>query len=77
MFYLILLIVMLLVYLFMMPKDIRRSMDIFVLAGFVVLIIALVVAQLFTHQTILLQALMVIGAIGLLLRSIREINKMK
>lgn len=76
MLYLFILILVALAYFFMMPKDIRRSMDVFVFAGLAVLIVAVAVSQAVMNQTLILEVLMVLAALGLTIRAWREIDDM-
>ena len=77
MFYLILLILFASAYIFLMPKDVRRSADVFVFAAVAVLIVAIIIAQAVTHQTTLLEIAMVIGLLVLLVKAIMEIEHLK
>ncbi|GBG97450.1 DUF3165 family protein [Lactococcus termiticola] len=77
MFYLILLVMIALVYIFMMPKDIRRSMDIFFFTGAGVLLVSLGIAQAVDSRGLLLEILIVGGIIVLTVRSIIEIERFK
>jgi len=77
MFYLILLVLIALIYIFMMPKDVRRSMDIFFFTGAGVLLVSLGIAQAVDSRGLLLEILIVVGTIVLTVRSIFEIEHMK
>lgn len=77
MFYLILLVLIALVYFFMMPKDIRRSMDIFFFTAVGVMFVALAVSQAFDNSYLLLEILMILLMIILVVRSIIEIERLK
>lgn len=76
MFYLILLILIVFTYIFLMPKDIRRSMDIFFFAGFGVLVIAFAIAQAFSHQTLLLELLGALAMLGITVKAWIEIENL-
>jgi hypothetical protein len=76
MFYIILLILGALAYIFLMPKDIRRSMDIFFFAAVGVLILAFAVAQAFSHQTLLFELLMFVAAIVVTVRAWNEVGRL-
>ena len=76
MFYIILLILAAITYVFLMPKDIRRSMDIFFFSGVTVLVIAFAVAQAVSHQTILLEILGILGLSVVTIRAWREIGRL-
>ncbi|AYG01044.1 DUF3165 family protein [Lactococcus allomyrinae] len=76
MFYIILLILIAFTYIFLMPKDIRRSMDIFFFAGVGVLVIAFAVAQAFSHQTLLLEILVIIAMLGVMVKAWVEIGNL-
>lgn len=76
MFYVILLVLLALAYLFLMPKDIRRSMDIFVLAAIGVLVVALAISQAVMNHSLILEILMVLLGIGLTIKAWRELDEM-
>ncbi|MGO2645804.1 MAG: DUF3165 family protein [Lactococcus cremoris] len=76
MFYIILLILGAFAYIFMMPKDVRRSMDIFFFAGVGVLIVAFAVAQAASHQVFLLEVLGIVVMIVVTVRSWMELEKL-
>lgn len=76
MFYIILLILGAFAYIFMMPKDVRRSMDIFFFAGVGVLIVAFAVAQAVSHQAFLLEVLGIVVMIVVTVRAWMELEKL-
>ena len=76
MFYIILLILGAFAYIFMMPKDVRRSMDIFFFAGVGVLIVAFAVAQAASHQAFLLEFLGIVVMIVVTVRAWMELEKL-
>ncbi len=76
MFYIILLILVAFAYIFMMPKDVRRSMDIFFFAGVGVLIVAFAVAQAASHQAFLLEVLGIVVMIVVTVRAWMELEKL-
>lgn len=73
MFYIILLILLALLYIFLMPKDIRRSLDVFVLVGIGVLIVSIGIAQAALNQTLLLEILMIVAAFALTVKAWFEV----
>ncbi|RZI49177.1 DUF3165 family protein [Lactococcus kimchii] len=77
MFYIILLILIGFAYFFLMPKDVRRSMDIFFFAGIGVLIIAFALAQASRHQTFLVEILGIIALLVVTVRAWRELGRLK
>lgn len=76
MFYIILLVLLALLYIFLMPSDIRRNLDIFVFVGLGVLIISLGVSQAALNQNLLLEILMIIGALVLTVRAWLEVENL-
>lgn len=76
MFYIILLILVAFAYIFMMPKDVRRSMDIFFFAGVGVLIVAFAVAQAASHQAFLLEVFGIVVMIVVTVRAWMELEKL-
>jgi len=76
MFYIILLILGTFAYIFMMPKDVRRSMDIFFFAAVGVLIIAFAIAQAVSHQTFLLEVLGIIALLVITFKAWIELEKL-
>ena len=77
MFYIILLILVAFAYVFMMPKDVRRSMDIFFFAGVGVLILAFAVAQAVSHQAFLLELIGLILMVVVTVKAWMEIGKLE
>ncbi|MEY8444146.1 DUF3165 family protein [Lactococcus ileimucosae] len=76
MFYLILLVLFALGYVFLMPKDVRRSTDIFVFASVVVLIIAVIIGQAVSHRAALYDIVMVVALLALAFKAFVEIEKL-
>ncbi|MFK4943657.1 DUF3165 domain-containing protein [Lactococcus garvieae] len=76
MFYLILLVLFALGYIFLMPKDVRRSTDIFVLASVSVLIVAVAIGQAVSHRAALYEIAMVIALLALAVKALVEIEKL-
>lgn len=76
MFYIILLVLLALLYIFLMPSDIRRNLDIFVFVGLGVLIISLGVSQAALNQNLLLEILMIIGALVLTVKAWLEVENL-
>ena len=76
MFYLILLILFALGYIFLMPKDVRRSADIFVFATVAILIVAVIIAQAVTHQATLYELTLIIALFVVTVKAVMEIEKL-
>ena len=76
MLYLILLVLFALGYVFLMPKDVRRSTDIFVFASVVVLIIAVIIGQAVSHRAALYDIVMVVALLALAFKAFVEIEKL-
>ncbi|MFC4651823.1 DUF3165 family protein [Lactococcus nasutitermitis] len=76
MFYIILLILLALAYFFLMPRDIRRSMDIFFFAVVVVLLISVAVAQAVLNQGLILEILIVLAGIAVTVKAWFEIGNL-
>ncbi|MGY3710084.1 DUF3165 family protein [Lactococcus lactis subsp. lactis] len=78
MFYIILLILVAFAYIFMMPKDVRRSMDIFFFAGVgvLVLVLAFAVAQAVSHRSLLLEIIGIVAMLVVTVRAWMELEKL-
>lgn len=76
MLYFIILILVVLAYLFIMPKDIRRSIDIYVLAALGVLILAVAISQAVMNQSLILEIVLILVGIGLTIRAWLELEAM-
>lgn len=76
MLYFILLVIMALVYLFVMSKEIRRSLDIFALAALVVLVLAVAISQAVMNRGLVLEILIVVCGFFLMIKAWREIGQM-
>lgn len=76
MFYIILLILVAFAYIFMMPKDVRRSMDIFFFAGVGVLVLAFAMAQAVSHRSLLLEIIGIVAMLVVTVRAWMELEKL-
>ena len=76
MFYIILLILVAFAYIFMMPKDVRRRMDIFFFAGVGVLVLAFAVAQAVSHRSLLLEIIGIVAMLVVTVRAWMELEKL-
>ena len=76
MLYFIILILVVLAYLFVMPKDIRRSIDLYVLAALGVLILAVAISQAVMNQSLILEIVLVLAGIVLMVKAWLELEAM-
>ncbi|WP_315992042.1 DUF3165 domain-containing protein [Lactococcus lactis] len=60
----------------MMPKDVRRSMDIFFFAGVGVLFLAFAVAQAVSHRSLLLEIIGIVAMLVVTVRAWMELEKL-
>lgn len=58
-----------------MPKDIRRSLDIFVIAALTVLIVALAISQAVMNQSLILEIILVLAILGITIKAWTELEK--
>ena len=58
----------------MMPKDIRRSLDVFVLVAFIVFLLAIAIAQAVMNRTLILEALMILAGIAVTVKAWFELE---
>ncbi|PCR99786.1 hypothetical protein RT41_GL001592 [Lactococcus fujiensis JCM 16395] len=68
-------ILLALIYFFVMPKDIRRSLDIFVIAALTVLIVALAISQAVMNQSLILEIILVLAILGITIKAWTELEK--
>lgn len=73
---LIILILLALVYIFLMPRDIRRSMGVFVFSGVGVLILAIAISQAVTNQSLILELLIILAGIGVTVKAWIEVGQL-
>ncbi|MGM9885818.1 MAG: DUF3165 domain-containing protein [Lactococcus sp.] len=76
MLYIILLILAALVYFFVMPKDIRRSIDVFVFVIFGVLIFAVAISQAVMNQTLILEILLILAGLAVTAKAWVEVGQL-
>ena len=76
MFYIILLILVAFAYIFMMPKDVRRRMDIFFFARVGALFLAFAVAQAVSHRSLLLEIIGIVAMLVVTVRAWMELEKL-
>lgn len=74
--YIILLILAGLVYFFVVPKDIRRSIDVFVFVIFVVLIFAVAISQAVMNQTLILEIFLILAGLAVTARACVEVGQL-
>jgi len=74
MFYLVLLILLGLIYIFLLPEDIKKFMNVFVLVGGITLFITIMLGLVFRYHYSLFEILFYAIAIVLLVECLRELQ---
>ena len=74
MFYLIVLVLFILCYLFLIPDEIKKSLNLFVIIIGSVLAVTIVLGLIIQNKTSILQGLIILSGLALMFIALREIN---
>ncbi|MGX7047040.1 hypothetical protein ACWN83_08455 [Pseudolactococcus plantarum] len=75
MFYLIVLVLFILCYLFLIPDEIKKSLNLFVIIIGSVLSVTIVLGLIIQNKTSILQGLIILSGLALMIIALREINQ--
>lgn len=75
MFYLIVLVLFILCYLFLIPDEIKKSLNLFVIIIGSVLAVTIVLGLIIQNKTSILQGLIILSGLALMIIALREINQ--
>ena len=75
MFYLIVLVLFILCYLFLIPDEIKKSLNLFVIIIGSVLSVTIVLGLIIQNKTSILQGLIILSGLALMFIALREINQ--
>ncbi|MDN6084871.1 MAG: DUF3165 family protein [Lactococcus plantarum] len=75
MFYLIVLVLFILCYLFLIPDEIKKSLNLFVIIIGSVLAVTIVLGLIIQNKTSILQGLIILSGLALMFIALREINQ--
>lgn len=75
MFYLIVLVLFILCYLFLIPDEIKKSLNLFVIIIGSVLAVTIVLGLIIQNKTSILQGFIILSGLALMFIALREINQ--